>query len=62
MKESRRGCPRRIGALSVCLLIIEMRGHFIHHPFSVDCATSRKISAVYFVLEAGTAPFRIERG
>src|SRR6266511_2648066 len=53
--------PAASGPHSVCLLTIARRGHFIHHPFSVDCATSRKKRRLYFVLEAGTVPLRIER-
>src|SRR5438067_13254886 len=53
--------PAASGPHSVCLLTIATRGHFIHHPFSVDWATSRKKRRLYFVSAAGTVPLCIKR-
>ena len=36
--------PAASGPVSVCFLTIALRGHLIHHPFSVDWPASRKIS------------------
>jgi hypothetical protein len=36
--------PAASGPVSVCFLTIAVRGHLIHHPFSVDWPASRKIS------------------
>src|SRR4051795_4009155 len=53
--------PAASGPARLCLLTIASGGHFIHHPFSVDCATSRKIRRLYSVSEAGSVPLCIKR-